>query len=1220
MRSFFQTGRLKSFLEACSQTKFRLGGLATAGILISLFPIQGSAAAATQTRTASFVYDAASGLVTKEIVEPDTSTLCLVTAYGYDLFGNKNSSTTRNCNGTAGEAAAPTGDPLIASRTTGTAYDAQGRFPTSATNALSQGENRVFDSATGALLSLTGPNGLTTSWQYDGFGRKTLELRADGTSTKWEYLYCTGVNGGTANCPIIGGATGAWLSTEILLASDGVTQSGPINKTYYDTLNREIRSETQGYDGGGSSVAIYKDTQYDSLGRPYMVSRPYYGGQTAYWTVTAYDNLGRVIQETQPDNSVTSTAYNGLVTTVTNAKSQITVTTRNAQGQVVRVVDALNNALIFAYDPFGNLQTTTDPSGNSVTLTYDLRGRKIQMKDPDMGTWTYVYDVLGEMVRQTDGNAQITTLTYDLLGRLTKRAEPDLVSTWYYDAYKGGTVCTKGIGKLCQSETSTGYNRTVSYDLFGRQVSTATTIDSVYTASATFDSNSRINTRTFPSGLGVKYVYTGLGYLKEVRDNNSNALYWQANNLDAEGHFLQQIHGNGVATQKTFDSSTGRISSIVAGAGNAVSNLSYQYDVLGNVVTRNDSNQALAESFVYDSLNRMTSGTINSSGAGIVTTAFSYDSLGNLTSKGDLGSYIYPASGATSVRPHAVSQVNLTGGGKITFAYDAKGALLTQTQTDAQNNTVAAKSRSHSYTSFGMPQALSQGAATTTFAYGPEHQRVRLVSSVQGTTVYVNPDNEGALFYEKDTRPDNSVEQRSFITAGGEVVAVVKHTTVGGTTTASVRYFHRDNLGSMTAVTNESGVVVEPLAYEPFGKRRFANGSSDPNNAIQPVSTDRGFTGHEMLDEIGLVHMNGRIFDPMVARFASADPLLQFPMNLQGYNRYSYLFNNPLAGTDPSGYKIHWSSIRRALRVVVAAVVVWYTGYYYDPTAGYGLFGATSTGVSGGAAAFGNAVVGGFAAGSIVSGNLQGGLQGAATAGLFWGAGSIAEAYGLGEGSIGKVGLHAAAGCASSSAFGGKCSQGAMSAAFAEAAGPYVKFDSAVGEMVARMVVGGTVSELGGGKFANGAYAAAFGYLFNEGMHPNKSLAEGYMARVDRFNYGGEASYEIHVINTDGIEVGVYGPNGWINKHGGNIPELSNNVQNSLKGLAVDQSRAVGLLGRKGTDNVKGDNWMRSGGVRGGRVFLGPLSIITTISGAVADFVESRRSCPEVSPGVPGCI
>lgn len=57
--------------------------------------------------------------------------------------------------------------------------------------------------------------------------------------------------------------------------------------------------------------------------------------------------------------------------------------------------------------------------------------------------------------------------------------------------------------------------------------------------------------------------------------------------------------------------------------------------------------------------------------------------------------------------------------------------------------------------------------------------------------------------------------------------------------------------------------------------------------------TDRGYTGHEQLDDVGLIHMNGRMFDPRLGLFMQGDPFVQDPGNLQNFNRYGYCYNNP---------------------------------------------------------------------------------------------------------------------------------------------------------------------------------------------------------------------------------------------------------------------------------------------------------------------------------------
>jgi RHS repeat-associated protein len=100
---------------------------------------------------------------------------------------------------------------------------------------------------------------------------------------------------------------------------------------------------------------------------------------------------------------------------------------------------------------------------------------------------------------------------------------------------------------------------------------------------------------------------------------------------------------------------------------------------------------------------------------------------------------------------------------------------------------------------------------------------------------------------------------------------------------------------------NAGGVMLEEYNYDPWGKRRNVTDWSY-SNVTMPTYTNRGFTGHEHLDEFDLIHMNGRIYDPEIARFLSPDPIIQDPYNLLNYNRYSYCLNNPLKYTDPSGY------------------------------------------------------------------------------------------------------------------------------------------------------------------------------------------------------------------------------------------------------------------------------------------------------------------------------
>ena len=114
-------------------------------------------------------------------------------------------------------------------------------------------------------------------------------------------------------------------------------------------------------------------------------------------------------------------------------------------------------------------------------------------------------------------------------------------------------------------------------------------------------------------------------------------------------------------------------------------------------------------------------------------------------------------------------------------------------------------------------------------------------------------------------------------------------------------YGYTDNQGSLIALTDVSGNVVEKYAYDPWGARRNPNDWTQ-NDSRTAWITNRGYTGHEHLDAFGIINMNGRVYDPLTAQFFSPDPFIQSGSDWKNYNRYSYCLNNPTRNTDPSGY------------------------------------------------------------------------------------------------------------------------------------------------------------------------------------------------------------------------------------------------------------------------------------------------------------------------------
>jgi RHS repeat-associated protein len=121
--------------------------------------------------------------------------------------------------------------------------------------------------------------------------------------------------------------------------------------------------------------------------------------------------------------------------------------------------------------------------------------------------------------------------------------------------------------------------------------------------------------------------------------------------------------------------------------------------------------------------------------------------------------------------------------------------------------------------------------------------------------------------------------------------------------TRKVEYLLKDRLGSVDAVANASGSVIETRGYDAFGKPRDgAWNDLTPARIASTTVTPKGFTQHEHLNQLELIHMNGRAYDYHLGRFTGVDPFIQFPLNSQSLNPYSYILNNPLSGTDPTGY------------------------------------------------------------------------------------------------------------------------------------------------------------------------------------------------------------------------------------------------------------------------------------------------------------------------------
>jgi RHS repeat-associated protein len=834
-----------------------------------------------------------------------------------------------------------------AKRSTSVQYDTgYGRFPVTTTNAIGQSEQHGYDAGTGAKTSLTDINLLTTTWTVDGFGRVTSENRPDGTTTKYYRKQCAGqcpataFDNGVGDVPMIPDVV---TIQDHVLTNSLTTRIAVPELDFVDFAGHHLRKQSYGFDG----TEIDTDAAYDAYGRQLVSFQPTYAGNTPLMAqVLQLDELNRVTQVTTSDDggnlANTTTAYNGLSATVTNPKQQTKTTINNVLGQLVQTIDAANNSTYFGRDAYGNLLQTTDPYGNQVNITYDNLGRKISMQDPDLGLITYWIDPLGREYQEVNPNEKannvVTTFAHDMLDRMTQRIEPSLplpgggtapglTSIWVYDNVPSTTTApsapmcavnvpaisipssapacaaTASCGKLVEAYTQIGtgkdYDRVQTYDSIGRPSATAiAAYKGSYSSGTCYDGYDRVSSIvdqwTPASGNALTKTfaqyYNNYGYMQQVArvtgtgSNTVAQVLWQANAQDAEDRVLQAALGNGLAVKRDYYPYSERLQDTYltnpSVSGTMLLQEGYQYDVLGNVAIRTEywsaGQSGFSESFKYDAMNRLYTSQVTSNSKTSLQT-FTYDNVGDIVSKTGVGTgnYSYPQPGQNVMRPHAVQSIAGLAG---TFQYDANG-----------NMTGDPYGRSTTWNSFDMPVLMSMGSSSSQFVYGPEHQRTLQTRHDGSMIVYA-----GSM--EIVMQNGNSTIKTYWPAGlGVEIDAPGAATTLNWT--------HTDNLGSVVAVTGSNGNLEESTAYDPWGARRDQAGDAAQLANYKEIVDNKGFTDQEMLDQLNLVHLNGRVYDPLVGRFLSADPEIQDPTHSQSYNRYAYVWNNPTNLTDPTGFQ-----------------------------------------------------------------------------------------------------------------------------------------------------------------------------------------------------------------------------------------------------------------------------------------------------------------------------
>ena len=453
-------------------------------------------------------------------------------------------------------------------------------------------------------------------------------------------------------------------------------------------------------------------------------------------------------------------------------------------------------------------------------------------------------------------------------------------------------------------------------------------------------SNGFLASRQYPSSgdtsaypFEVKYNYTN-GYLQSITSDTESAgqcvEHYSINEYDAQGRVTEETLGRLVNTHRSFKGGKGVLegiqSTLILGAqtGVMVQDLSYIYDAVNNVDSRTDNNTGIYERFEYDDLHRLTKffktdpdPNVNGGSEALITQV-DYDEIGNITRKSDVGTYQYETNGNL---PHAVKRVvspfptsaELT---KFDVSWEwndelksasAPGAdIRDQDFTyDLNGNILKSGNREFGWTSFDKPERMVRGNITSgytgaTFLYDGQFNRIQKQEATFNALQNIGVPKETTFYIGKDYEKisnanETEILHRYSINVGGSVIQVERE---HNTDFDQPKYLLADNLGSTNVIVDQLGADVQTLSFDPWGMRVNSDGGTV--NGI----TNRGFTGHEMDDEVGLVNMNARIYDPYLGRFLSADPVLQDPSNMQSFNRYSYVWNNPLRYSDPSGNQV----------------------------------------------------------------------------------------------------------------------------------------------------------------------------------------------------------------------------------------------------------------------------------------------------------------------------
>jgi RHS repeat-associated protein len=829
----------------------------------------------------------------------------------------------------------------------------------------------TFGNVTSTTISASGVSNRSTSSVYDLKGRypetATNVLGYQSTTNydaKWgQPLAATDVDNLTVTNTYDGfgrlntsnvwndytiNTTRSWdiTGTKVWKETTSYSQSGQAATTeWFDLVGRSVRKETAAFGSG----TIENSTVYDIKGSVYSIEQPHINGESFVTTINQYDTYNRLLHSNSgPLGSISyGYSYSGGNTTVTiNTPSGSSSKTSDITGKVIAATDN-GGSLYYTYYSHGGLKEVKNGGATLSYNEYDEYGRQTKLAEPNAGTTEYAYNAYGELTWQKSPKGDEHSMSYDSQGRVTLRTGPE--GNTGYEYYTSDEYGGKSRGELKKVNGFAGNSTEIRYDGRGRINWKNEKIDNQdHVTIYSYNSYGNVTQTNFPSGFIEKNEFDSNGYLTNIKNGSDQTLY-STTSMNGQGQVTNYTKGNGKSS--SIDYQNGFPTRFNT---NGVQDLRMEWDYSkGNLGKRYDARKNKEENFGYDNLNRLTSANIS----GGTSFSANYTSNGNIGTKTDAGSYSYD-------------------GIKFNVA----------TGLTNPNYIIPSISQDVTYTAFQQPQKVTEGEYELNYTYGSDYNRIKSELKQNGSIIRTR-------YYFIEFEKDNTGRYIHYINSPVGLIAIVENN--------NIHYAYTDHLGSIVAVTNGSGTIEHEMNFDAWGRRR------DPNswNLLAPtVATNlpdwlyRGYTGHEHLDQFGLINMNGRLYDPVLARMLSPDNFVQDTYDTQSYNRYTYARNNPLLYSDPDGNN---PLISMAVGAVIGGLINgtiysmqgkdYFQGFWRGAVTG-AIGGLTGTYAPIGAA-------GGFLYGAA-SGALTGGVGAALTGGNFWQGAAWGAAFGAVVGSF----------------------------------------------------------------------------------------------------------------------------------------------------------------------------------------------------------------------------